>query len=207
MQSIRYSKILAAIQDYVEDFFRTYDNPYLLYHNIQHTKRVVDHCAEIASFYNLNEDDRFVLLSAAWFHDLGHNLGEMAEHEVLGVRLMRLLLDYFRVGQEKLEIIEACIMATKMPVDPRNLLEKIICDADTYHLGTTDFWSNDARVWEELAARLDRKINNKAELSLQFLRNHHFYTSYCQERLGEGKRKNVAQLEIMLTKKSSDQNH
>ena len=40
-------------------------------------------------------------------------------------------------------------MATKFPRDPKNLLEQIICDADTYHLGTEEFEEMNKRMLEE----------------------------------------------------------
>ena len=37
-----------------------------------------------------------------------------------------------------------------MPAVPSTLVEQIICDADTYHLGTEDFLHLDKLVWQEL---------------------------------------------------------
>ena len=38
------------------------------------------------------------------------------------------------------------IMATKIPRNPKNLLQQIICDADTYHLGTKDFKETNKKI-------------------------------------------------------------
>ena len=40
---------------------------------------------------------------------------------------------------ERTAEIREIILATKLPVSPQTLLQAIICDADTFHLGTDEF--------------------------------------------------------------------
>ena len=58
--------------------------------------------------------------------------------------------------KELIHTIENCILATKMPRNPRNLVEEIICDADTYHFGTKEFKDTNKRMREEYALRQEK---------------------------------------------------
>lgn len=186
--------LLSEIVRHVKELFALYNRPYLLYHNLDHTRKVVQHAEEIADHYKLDDRSRFVLLAAAWFHDTGQLMGDMAVHEETGVQLMKDFLSPKHIDQKIMNDISLCIMATKMPVAPSTLLEKIICDADTYHLGTKDFQQLDELVWRELELRLNKRVDNQSWRSLDFLETHQFYTTYCRQLLSEGKDRNIAWL-------------
>ena len=192
--------LMVAIKTHVEMLFTAHMQPYLLYHNFEHTQQVAEHAETIAAHYSLKADTLFVLLAAAWFHDTGHLLGDIEGHEERGVSIMRAFLSYRLVDVRTLVEIERCIMATKMSVQPVTLNEQILCDADTYHLGTPDFRTKDDAVWKEMELRLGRKFDDKAQHSLAFLRAHTFYTDYCKHLLAEGKTSNIAQLEADIRK-------
>ncbi|WP_343674746.1 HD domain-containing protein [Chitinophaga sp.] len=173
--------------------------PSLMYHNLDHTVRVVGHVSELATYYDLKTEKQFILATAAWFHDTGHLFGEMEEHEIYSAELMSQFLQN-RVPSYVEEMIRQCIMATKMPVHPTNILEEIICDADTWHLGTDDFMQLDENVWLEMEARKGKVYTNKTEMSLRFLKQHTFYTTYCIDHLSEGKQQNIEYLESLNSK-------
>jgi HD superfamily phosphodiesterase len=184
---------------YVRKLFARFDKPYLLYHNLEHTERVVDHAREIALHYALPEDTMYVVLTAAWFHDTGHLLGNIAEHEELGVRIAQEFLYGKGVAQPIIDKVARCIMATKMPPRPATLAEMILCDADTYHLGTEAFLKTDALVWQELELRLGKTVDHQTQRSLQFLETHTYFTDYCRELLEEGKQLNIRYLKEILS--------
>lgn len=189
------NSLLAGIETHVVKLFTALTKPYLIYHNFTHTRQVVKHAGEIAAYYSLDEEALFVLLAAAWFHDTGQLTGEMYIHEEAGVELMQSFLVSKGVEENIRAMIAKTILATKMPVDPVNLVEKILCDADTWHLGTPDFRAMDALVWQELELRLNKTFDHKAERTLHFLEMHTYHTSYCQQLLDEGKRRNKEQLQ------------
>ena len=190
--------LLPAIATHVTELYNSCKRTYLYYHNLEHTRRVVKHADVIAAHYSLDEHSHFILMTAAWFHDTGQLSGDMAVHEETGVQFMK---DFFydkEVDEQTITTISECILATKMPVAPANLLEEIICDADTWHLGTSDFYRLDALVWIELELRLNIPIENQPEKSLQFLELHRFYTTCCIQLLSEGKKRNIELLKALL---------
>jgi len=181
------------ISVFVRNLFKNHPHAELLYHNLDHTVHVVQRTADIADSYFLNEQEKFALLAAAWFHDCGHLIGDTALHEENSVRIMREYFSCKPIDEAIIAKIEACILATKMPVSPNNLLEKIICDADTFHLGTPDFFNFDQKVWDETELKTGKPIppKHRIEKSIAFLSKHCFFTSFCKSRLLTEKEKNL----------------
>ena len=187
--------LLAEIEKHVKGLFSQHPRPYLHYHNLYHTLQVVSHTKEIAQFYQYNDLDLFMVMAAAWFHDTGYLMADNTEvHEQKSIELMAEFLTTKNVAFNIIENISHFIMATKMPVNPQSLSEKIICDADLYHLGTDDFFNHNQLIKEELEARLHKPMENWRNSSLSFLITHHFFTTYCQDQLNEGKQKNLQKL-------------
>lgn len=163
-----------------------------IYHNLKHTRDVVNYSQEIAGHYELTEEETLVLFIAAWFHDTGYLSGQQEGHEQRSVDLMR----SFAKGQELpdsiIAEIEGCILATQLTKEPETLIQKIICDADTYNFGTKEFKKNNLKVYEELMLS-DKPPVSKNEFNLQtlqMLNNHSYYTEYCRDLLEKGKEKN-----------------
>lgn len=73
-------------------------------------------------------------------------------------------------------------MATKIPQQPHNLLEQIICDADLDYLGRDDFYKIGETLRKEF---LHYSIVNSDEewetLQIKFLQNHHYHTISSQQ--------------------------
>ena len=104
--------------------------------------------------------------------------------------------------------IEQCIMATKLPRHPENILQQIICDADVFHFGTKEFQENDNRALQEYKLKYgdtDPLLFKKD--TIKMLINHHFYTGYCKEQLTEQKENNIItlQMEILEIEKQQQQ--
>jgi predicted metal-dependent HD superfamily phosphohydrolase len=189
------------VAEYVITSFETPNAPVYPYHNLQHTRNVVAHAGEIAGHYALNASDRFTVVTAAWFHDIGHLNGPMRGHEERGAAIMEQWLAGCRPGPEPdilnlIPTIRRCILATKFPSHPADLFEQIVCDADTYHLGTDYFRETDPLVRKEMAQRAGGKMPvNWKQKTLGFLRQHVFFTDYCQALLNEKKQANIAWFE------------
>ena len=182
--------------EFVTQLYGSRDVPHYPYHNLKHTAGVVTHVREIAAHYRPGPAENFVLVVAAWFHNIGHLYGPMAGHEERGVTIMQKHL--CTLPEEVLASIAACIMATRLPARPGDLMEKILCDADTYHLGTTYFLQTDPLVRQEVEMRTGRPIPNWWLRTLDMLRQHAFFTDYCQALLREGKARNVAWVEAQI---------
>src|SRR6476619_6394579 len=143
-----YNKLYKRIEEYVTGLFEQMHDPAHVFHNLEHTQNVVKRTKEIAGHYKLTEDEMLILFSAAWFHDTGHLFTEPSKHEEMSIEIMKKFMAGKVNDENIISEIEACILSTKLPRHPKNLLQQIICDADTYHLGTKDFKNTNKKALE-----------------------------------------------------------
>ncbi len=194
-----YHNTYKKVESFVTELFEKNQTGALLFHTLEHTEKVVEHSKEIAMQYQLSEKEQFILYTAAWFHDTGHLFVDPSRHELKSVELMRDFLSKYVDDEEILVQTGDCILATKMPRNPQGILQQIICDADTYHLGTKEFKSTNKALRKEYEAR---KVPEPAagwrKASLEFMESHQYYTDYCKSLLDEGKQQNIDKLRKKL---------
>ncbi|MEJ8844454.1 Pycsar system effector family protein [Lacibacter sp. H375] len=182
-------------EQYVTTMFQEHPMPDLHFHNLAHTIHVVDRTKEIAGHYYLSENDMLAVYVAAWFHDTGYLFTEPEHHEEKSVELMEAYMKEYANDEQLIEKIKQCILATRPPRNHSSLLFQIICDADTYHLGTKDFKNTNQLVWEEYKVKNpDLTEHEWIAKSINLLTKHEFYTKYCKDLLDERKNKNMKKL-------------
>ncbi len=185
--------IYKRVSNHVTHLFGEYPHPNLIFHNLTHTKKVVERAQEIAAHYQLSEKDTLTIYVAAWFHDTGHLFTDLEKHEEKGIELMReYMLKEDGINEELINSIAGCIMATHLPHQPKNSMEEILCDADTYHFGTKEFKHTNKQVKKEFELRgYNSLLNDWTFNTIDLLEKHIFCTSYCKILLDVGKRKNI----------------
>ena len=183
-------KLLAAIKVFVTGIFNKQINDFFLFHNIHHTIDVVNSAKKIADNYKLEKDDHFALIAASWFHDTGFNEGKIENHEAKSKAIAKSFLKG-KVSDITLEKIISCIQATRMPQTPENTIEKIICDADLYHLGTYKFKTYSNLLKQEKEIYFNKNISeiDWIDDDTKFLETHKYFTKYCRKRLEPVKQK------------------
>lgn len=195
-----FHKIDKRIEDYVTGLFEQMHSTALVFHNFDHTRTVVKRTQEISGHYNVSEKEMLILYAAAWFHDTGHLFTDPPKHEEMSCDVMKKFMKDYVDDDTIINEITGCIMATKAPRNPINLLQQIICDADTYHLGTKDFKETNKKCFEELKLRNGNADPIKfKEDTIELLKTHQYYTNYCKELLNEKKNKNLNKLEKKVT--------
>ncbi len=206
MTVINEKEVTERIQQHVHSIFRLHESEAFIYHNLHHTGKVVNAAMEIAKHYPLSEEDQFVLLSAAWFHDVGY-FDDITNHEEKSAKQAQLFLQSEGVSQEIIDRVTNCILATKMPQQPKNLVEQILCDADLFHLGTEDFSKNNKKIREECKMLQHRYFTKKdwSAKSIYFLKSHQYHTEYARKMLNSGKEKNKENLEAIVEEPEDNQ--
>lgn len=201
------ASIIEAAGQYVKAQYQQHPNPNLVYHDLTHTQQVVDAAEQIAAHYRLQEQDLLVVMVAAWFHDTGYLLGNFRDHEDKGAELARTFLQSQQVPEAIQQQVAGCIMATKMPQNPHNLLEEIVCDADLFHLGSKHYKERSKVMRQEVTATLGKDISSGAwaGTSLIFLENHQYFTDYCRVLLKQQKEENIAWLKRKMEKKLKEE--
>jgi len=178
-------RILSAAQDYVSDLFINKVDKAIHFHTLQHTQEVLAGCETMADYYRLEDEDRFALMLAAWFHDTGYSTGKAMGHENASIELAARFMNQHRVSPQVVDKVIGCINATRLPQTPHSLIEQIICDADLFHLGTSDFKEKNKLLREELNdfGNMDLSKKDWRKKNIEFLTRHVYFTSYAKENL------------------------
>jgi predicted metal-dependent HD superfamily phosphohydrolase len=201
------ASIIEAAGQYVKAQYQQHPHPNLVYHDLTHTQQVVDAAEQIAAHYRLQEQDLLIVMVAAWFHDTGYLLGSFREHEEKGADEARVFLQSQQVPEAVQQQVVNCIMATKMPQNPHNLVEEIVCDADLFHLGSKHYKERSKAMRQEAAATFGKEISSGAwaGTSLLFLENHQYFTDYCRVLLKQQKEDNIRWLKKKMEKKQKEE--
>ncbi len=150
--------------------------PYLFYHNFKHTIDVINQAELIGYGEGVDDESILLLKTAALFHDAGHIIS-YDEHEYNGTQLAKEYLPKYRYTQDQIDKICDLIMATKLPPNPKNLLENIMCDSDLDYLGRSDFIPVSNTLYKELKEQNKiGSLNDWNKLQVKFLSNHQFFT-------------------------------
>ena len=193
--------ILSKVKEFIGNTFREKGSSDSFYHNFTHTAEVAKVAEEIANASGIEENDKEALLIAAWFHDVGHT--QCCEgHEVIGIEMATNFLKKNNYSEEGIAKVVSLINATRMPRNPKNILEEIICDADLHHLGTNNFEVKGELFRNELEALNGCKTPEAEWLmnNLKFFNQHKFFTDYAKERFETQKNINYIKIEKKLKK-------
>ena len=195
------SLIIKKVENYVLELFAKKSLAENIFHNISHTKAVVDVAEKIGIAERLSFTDMEIILIASWFHDTGH-FDCCNGHEDQSSEYARTYLDDELYPEESTEKIIGCIRATKVPQLPKNKLEEIVCDADLHHLGQIDIEEKGKILRKEFELRGIKILSDIDWLktSLEFFKNHKFFTEYAKREFGLQKKVNQLKLEKLLEK-------
>ncbi|XOV94449.1 MAG: Pycsar system effector family protein [Bacteroidota bacterium] len=186
------STILTEAQIYAQQILKNQLPEKIVYHSFEHTRHVVEAALEIAINSEVSPEDMEIVELAAWFHDLGYT-GTITNHEEKSVEIVLRFLKEQNYDQEKTEHVIACIRATKMPQNPTNKLEKIICDADLVHLANDKYLEISGLLQKEMEKIHGEEIKDEDwyKTNKAFIENHQFFTSYARDNYSEKVKKNL----------------
>lgn len=188
-------ELIKKASTHVETLFRERKPDWVKFHTFGHAKAVVKRCNEIGAASNQSAEDLEVVTIAAWFHDVGYVEG-IQGHEERSLAMATTFLRENGYPEEKIAQVAACIAATKMPQNPKNLLEQILCDADLAHLASEDFPQFSERVRLEIEHQKGHKLTDREWLALNidFVAGHRYFTDYARTRYESQRSRNLAVL-------------
>lgn len=173
--------------------------PALRYHSLAHTRDdVVPATEQLALLERVQAGERLLLLTAAYFHDLGL-VERREEHEAAGVAIARAALPGFGYSAAQISAIGGMIMATRLPQAPASALGAILADGDLDILGRDDFLERNGLLRAEREA-FGPPLSDAAwyRQQLAFVRAHSYCTSAGRALRDAGKARNIALLAGLL---------
>ena len=187
----------ALIELVYKDLSNKLDSKYH-YHNLHHTKRVINSAKEIGNHYNLSRDDWRDLLTACLLHDYGF-IKSHIDHEEIGAQISKEILPGYYFSDDHIESISSLILITRVAEKPSNLLESIIRDADLEYIGSDDFEKISEYLKKEwLECGVVDNENQFYKIQYEFLLSHNFYTAYMQEKGRDQKIKNIKYAKLVM---------
>ncbi|MGB0422832.1 MAG: HD domain-containing protein, partial [Flavobacteriales bacterium] len=195
----------------VKAIFEGENAHHLTYHNWQHTLKVVQSVQEIAeSIQEISETQKKCLVLAALFHDSGYPQGRDG-HEAKGVEIAGEFLTEKGLQSNELELIEKYILVTQMGVEPTDVCEMTMKDADLFHLGQENYVDGPySNLFNEIKTYFTPELpeNEWCTMCVEFMQKHKYFTPFAKENYGPQKKINIDILlkmeEDNLTAKDTD---
>jgi uncharacterized protein len=174
-------------------------NPLLSYHSLWHTQGDVVPAAEnLARLEGVEGEDLLLLMTAAWYHDVGFTVQRL-DHEEAGVVIAKRALPDFDYTPGQIEVISGLIMATKLPQTPLSPLEEMMSDSDLDSLGRDDFLKTSLLLKAELAAfGINRTYPEWYFGQKNFLSGHQYFRAATRKLRNPGKSRNIQFLDQVL---------
>lgn len=188
----------ADLEEYVLNRLEKELPHYLYYHNVKHTMDVLIGVEVIGVAEKVNEEELFLLKTAALFHDMGQ-IVQSKGHEEISCKYAREILPHYEYSQKHIDAVCELIMATQLPPNPKNLLQKIICDSDLDYLGRTDFIPVSDTLYEELHHQ--QIISNKNDwnkLQVGFISKHQYFTNFAKNNREVNKQNQINRLKQLI---------
>ncbi|HAX14138.1 Pycsar system effector family protein [Leeuwenhoekiella palythoae] len=184
-----------ADQFVLELFKEKLPNSYL-YHNYNHTVRVVKSTKEIIENSQINVKQKEALILAAWMHDTGYTVTRDG-HEEASIDIAKEYMTKEGVDAETQKLVVELIASTKMGVEPKNELECILKDADNSHFAKEYYAQTSEFLRQELLLTETKKFTPaewREENIQMFTHKHKFYTDYAARNWKNQKDENLISL-------------
>lgn len=182
-----------AAKKYAIDRLERELSPLLVYHSLWHTTDdVVLATIRLADLENVRGEDRVLLVTAAFYHDIGF-LKIRVGHEDASIEMAREALPQYGYQPHQIDTIAGIIHATQLPQSPHNLLEQILADADLDALGRDDFFVRNQLLRQELDNYgIPATEDEWDEIQLSFLEGHHYFTPSAITLRGRGQSRHIS---------------
>jgi len=192
-------ELIQLSEKYVTSLLHDQLPAFRTFHNAGQTQCVVEKCQEMMKHANLTENERYILLLAAWFHDTGYVYASK-HHEELSAGIAGDFLMQFGLPHGIVDDVKNLILETKEELYPSTHAGKILCDADTFYLGSKDFKTRSRLLKKEM--ELDENISISEEewssQSKKLLISHRYFTAYAKSQWEGQKQKNLVVLENQI---------
>ncbi len=172
---------------------------YLYYHNVKHTVDVVTEVELIGWAEGLTDEEILLLKTAGLFHDVGHVIA-YDNHEFHGTVIAREFLPKYGYNEDQINIICETIMATKLPPQPKGILQEIICDSDLDYLGRSDMIPVSNTLYKELKEQNKiGTLNDWNKLQVKFITHHQYFTKTARSLREVNKQLQIERIKTQIT--------
>lgn len=170
----------------------------LHYHGVHHTLDALDSCKIYLKYNEVSVHDAKLLRLGVLFHDIGFTETNL-EHEQKSSEIAKRLLNNYNFPKDDIQIIVDLILCTKIPQQPKTLLERIICDVDLDYLGRPDFYEISDQLFRELKAlSVINNIDEWNKIQINFLEAHTYHTDFAIRNRQPNKEQRIKELKQLV---------
>lgn len=201
---MNYGELINTAETFVIKYIHKHDDSRLLYHNLGLTKNIVAVANEIAEHYSLEEKERFVVATAAWFLNIGY-YKDVLHPAMAGAEIAEGFLNKARIGNDTIESVRNCMLLSVPANSADTLPGDIIKDAKSFYLGDENF-----PAYNKLKRKESERINSISidkddwkRCTVQMMANHQYYTEFAQSKFNNIKAHNFEKLKKKISMESS----
>lgn len=200
------SELAEKAGKYVEELFASKLGSDIVFHNIDHIRRVRKHCLAIADGEGVSPAERDVLEIAAWFHDAGF-VEDATTHELQGKNMAESWLRENGASEAMVHQVGRLILSTSMTHQAQDHLEEIIRDADVSHLGSDYYQEMQQLLRKEIASTREVKMSDLewARINQSFFEKHKYHTQTARQLFDEQKAVNLNEIKAMADELENQQ--
>lgn len=185
--------VIQKVEDFVKSYYDQFSKQ-LVYHNYQHILDVRKSAEIIGKKEGLTDHELLLVDTAALFHDIGF-FKTYDNHEDESIMIVSNHLNEFGYSDQDVKLISQMIDSTKLPQNPQNHLDEILCDADLDNLGRDDFMEIFEQLYIEKKSFYRFSKNEWYESTLAFIKTHRYFTQSAFDLRNAGLKKNIERLE------------
>lgn len=193
--------IINQAEDFVSHLFETQLSTINFYHNIDHTKRVVERVTQLAEWEGCSDSDIETLQLVAWFHDTGFVKKDQG-HEEVSAKIAEDFLKSNQVSNDEIDLIKSLILVSREDSIPNTKLEKITKDADCSHVASHYYFDVSNLLRQEYALKTNTFFTDLEWLegNKSFFEKQEFYTESAKLKWQPFKRLNERELNAKIDK-------
>jgi predicted metal-dependent HD superfamily phosphohydrolase len=187
--------IIAETERFVFDLLKREQREGHVYHTVAHSEAVANTARRLAKALELGEEGIEIVTLAGWLHDVGYTEIYYG-HEEVSIRIATEFLHSKQYPDDKIQLICGCIAATKVPQQPKNILEEIVADADLAGLARKSFFEQSELLRIEWDRALAKKYTDEEwiDQNIDLLSSHRFFTRVATELYEEQQAANLRKL-------------
>ena len=171
----------------------------LYYHDVPHSLNVEKAIIRYANLEGMEDEEILLLRTAALLHDSGFMV-QYDDNEDLAIEFSKTFLPQFGYSNNQIDVICKMINATKHSVQPKNIMEEVIIDADYDYLGRPDYPPIVNKLRKEMKEYGTEFTDiDWIKYQLNFLENtHQYYTVTAKNIRDLGKQSRIQKLKQQL---------
>lgn len=176
--------LITESENYLSGLMAEKLNENIIFHDFNHAIRVRKYAETIGEHSGLDADEMNILRISALFHNAGYvNSYEQYNEESIGIASA--FLSKHNIDRETIDRVKEIIRSVKSPMEPKDGLAEILCDADLMYITAENAIEQLDLLYDEIAMWKTnyhkRSVYERG--CIDFFARHTYFTEYGQTRL------------------------